>query len=276
MFKFVATAFCATLLVPAMAHAGQCEDSFLKKGNQIGGLRFTAQVSVPDAKPVTALQQFRGIAAGRGYDIIVDESADGSLLIEQPRSGATRPIPIIATAVSEGSAAKVMLEAKLSGGMFAPSDGTRTELCGMLNQIKGGKAGLAAAGKSKSAVNSAAPREVDALVLSQEISAEAEKNAAIIPSRYNGKSFTISGRVDYVIKDGDTYRIAYDIPETTSDLTLKVGKFRYLTQISCLVARGQTAFALSLKKGNRVKMTGTYANFDEFKHVMWFQGCRPV
>lgn len=273
--RLVSVLLPALVLIPGTAFGATCEESFLKKGNPIGGLKFSAQVTVADLAPPTAIRQFRGIAAARGYDIIVDEAEDGSMLIEQPRSGATRPIQMIVTATAEGASSTIKLDAKLSGGMIAPADGTRTEFCGMLNQIKGGKAGLAAAARNKGAVSSAAARVVDALVLSQEISQEAEKNAAIIPSRYQGKSFTISGRVDYVIRDGDSYRIAYDIPETTSDLVIKVGKFRFLTQLSCLVAKGQSAYALSLKKGNGIKLTGKYRAFDEFRHVMWFDGCRP-
>lgn len=263
-------------LVPGLCHAATCEDSFTKKGSPLGGLKFTAESTVADLSPPTAIRQFRGIAAARGYDITVDESEDGSMLIEQPRTGSTRPIPILVTATASGGAATIRLEAKLSGGMFAPAEGVKSELCGMLGQIKGGKAGIAAASRGRNAVSSAGPTVIDALVLSQQVSQEAEKNAAIIPQRYQGKSFTISGTMSYVIRDGDTYRIAYDIPETTSDLVLKVGKFRFLTQISCLVAKGQSAFALSLKKGNRIRLTGTFRDYNEFKHVMWFEGCRPA
>jgi hypothetical protein len=260
------------------AHAATCQDSFVKKGNPLGGLRFTAEVTVADLTPPTAIRQFRGIAAADGYDITVDEAEEGSMLIEQPRSpsGATRPVPIIVSATAIGTALIVKLEAKLPGGMLAPAEGVKTELCKMLNQIKGGKIGLAAANRGKSAVSSAGPTVIEALMLSQQISQEADKNAAIIPSRYTGKSFKIKGTVDYVMRDGDTYRIAYVIPKTTDDLAIRLGSFKLLTQLSCLVAKGQSAFALSLKKGNHVTLTGRFRAYDQFVPVMWFDGCRPA
>ncbi len=270
----------ASLMVfaSASACAATCQDSFVKNGNPLGGLRFTVEVTVADLTPPTAIRQFRGIAAADGYDIIVDEADEGSMLIEQPRSpsGATRPIPIIVSAAAQGTATTVKLEAKMLGGMLAPAEGVKTELCKMLNQIKGGKLGLEAANRSKSAVSSAGPTVIEALMLSQQISQEADKNAAIIPSRYNGKSFTIKGTVDYVTRDGDTYRIAYVIPKSTNDLAIRFGSFKFLTQLSCLVAKGQSAYALTLKKGNHVTLTGRFRAYDQFVPVMWFDGCRPA
>ncbi|MGB8701915.1 MAG: hypothetical protein WCD18_21070 [Thermosynechococcaceae cyanobacterium] len=265
-----------TLVIPSTALGATCEDSFVKKGNPLSGIRFSAEVAVEALTPPTAIYQMRGIAASKGYDIIAEEAEDGSMLIEQPRSGSARPFPIIVTAISEGGAARVKLDAKLPSGMFAGADGAKTELCSMLSAMKGGQAGIDAAALSKGAVVTSGPIEIDALTLSQQISQEADSNAAIIPSRYQGKSYTIKGRVAYVIKDAGTYRIAYDIPETTDDLVLKLGKFRFLTQISCLVAKGQSVYALTLKKGNSIQLTGQYRDYDEFKHVMWFDGCKPT
>jgi hypothetical protein len=218
----------------------------------------------------------RGIATAKGYDIIAEEPEDGSMLIKQPCSGSARPFPIIVSATQEDRASRVKLDAKLPGGMSAGADSAKAELCSMLNEVKGGKAGIEAAERSKGAVATAAPIVIDALVLSQQISQEADSNAAIIPSRYQGKSYTIKGRVAYVTRDTGTYRIAYDIPTTTNDLVLQIGKFRFLTQISCLVAKGQSVYALTLKKGSNIKLTGQYRDFDEFKHVMWFDGCKPA
>jgi hypothetical protein len=100
------------------AQAATCQDSFAKKGNPLGGLRFTAEVTVTDLTPPTAIRQFRGIAASDGYDITVDEAEEGSMLIEQPRSpsGATRPIPIVVSATASGTASTIKLEAKMPGG----------------------------------------------------------------------------------------------------------------------------------------------------------------
>ena len=264
------------LALPSAARAGSCEDSFAQQGNPISGTRFQAQVTIEDLTPPVAIRQLRGIAATRGYDILSEEADDGSMLLEQPRSGAARPFPIIATAQAEQAAAKVKLEAKLPAGMLAGAGGARTELCAMLNAIKGGADGIAAAERSAGAVSTAAPVVIDALVLSQQISQEADTNAASIPSRYQGKTFTIKGRVAQVVKDGGAYRIAYEIPNSTNDLAIRFGKFRFLTQISCLAAKGQGAYALSLRTGQGIRLTGQYKDYDPARHVMWFENCRPA
>jgi predicted RNA-binding protein with TRAM domain len=272
----VLTGVILALAIPSAAFGATCEESFVKKGSPLSGIRFSTEVAVEDLTPPIAISQMRGIAVTKGYTIITEEAEYGSMLIEQPRSGSARPFPIIVTATSEGDASRVKLDAKLPSGMFAGAEGAKTELCSMLSEVQGGPAGIEAAARGKDAVAANAPSVIDALVLSQQISQEAASNAAIIPSRYQGKSYTIKGRVAYVIQDADSYRIAYDIPETTHDLALHLGKFRFLTQISCIVAKGQSAYALSLKKGNSVKLTGQYRDFDEFKHVMWFDGCKPA
>jgi hypothetical protein len=252
-------------VLPSAAGAATCEDSFAQKGNPLSETRFEAELTIDDLTPPVAIRQLRGIAAGRGYDILSEEADDGSLLLEQPRSGSARPFPIIATALAEQAAARVKLEAKLPAGMLAGAGGARTELCAMLNAIKGGPEGIPAAERSAGAVSSAGPVVIDALVLSQQISQEANTNAASIPTRYQGKTFTIKGRVAQVARDGGAYRIDYDIPRSTNDLVLKVGKFRFLTQISCLAGKGQG-----------IRLTGQYEDYDPSRPVMWFENCRPV
>ncbi len=266
----------AAVMLPSTAMGATCEDSFRSQGNPLSGLRFLAEIQVEALAPATAIRQLRGIAAGKGYDILSEEAEDGSMLLEQPRSGTARPFPIIVTAEAVESAARVKLEAKLPSGMLAGANGARTELCSMLNAVKGGSEGIAAAEQSQGAVSKAAPVVIDALVLSQQISQEADTNAASIPSRYQGKIYTIKGRVASVSKDAGTYRIAYDIPNSTNDLALRFGKFRFLTQISCLAAKGQGAYALSLRNGQSIKLTGQFRDYDDARHVMWFDGCRPV
>jgi hypothetical protein len=89
------------LALPLAARAGSCEDSFAQKGNPLSGIRFNAEVTVDELSVPVAIRQLRGIAATRGYDILSEEAEDGSLLLEQPRSGSARPFPIIAPASQE-------------------------------------------------------------------------------------------------------------------------------------------------------------------------------
>lgn len=275
--RFVIAAALAGLVLPGTAYAGQCEDGFVKKGAVIGGLKFTASTTVNDLSPPNAIYQLRGIALGRGYDVLTEEAADGSMLIEQAQTGKTRSFPIIVTAERSGKAALVTLQANLRGGMVTKDEAAKAELCGMLNMLQGGKAGIAAATRGKSAVAAGgAPVKISALGLSQQLSKEKQRNAEAIPLRYKGKSFTIDGPVDYVKKDGDAYRVAFKIPEPYEQVLRLPGQADFKTDISCLMAKGQAAYALTLKPNKMVKLTGSYINYRETPPIMWFGDCRPA
>jgi len=265
------------IALPAAANAGTCEDTFVKKGAVIGGLRFTATVTVPDLAPATAIYQVKGLALSRGYAVLSEEPNEGSMLIEQPQTGKTRSFPVIVSATQAGKIATVSLQANLRGGMITKEDAAKAEMCGLLNQIKGGKAGLAAAAKGRNATGSGGPIvKISALGLSQQLSKEKERNVEAIPLRYKGKTFTIDGQVDYVKKDGDAYRVAFKIMEPYQQAIRLPGQADFKTDISCLMAKGQAAFALTLKPNKNVKLTGTYANYREYPPIMWLSDCRPA
>ncbi|MCZ8171243.1 MAG: hypothetical protein O9272_05840, partial [Brevundimonas sp.] len=174
----------AGLATPSLAHAGQCEDSFAKKGSIISGMRFTATISQPDLPPDVAINQIRGIVAARGYDIIAAEPAAGALLIEQSVTQNTRAFPIEINASSSGGTGTVVMEAKLRAGQSTKAELAMAEMCGVLNQVKGGRAGrLAAAGGANAQTQQASPVAMSAQMFSQQISKDAERNAAAIPQR---------------------------------------------------------------------------------------------
>ncbi|MGC1470497.1 MAG: hypothetical protein WA793_14070, partial [Sphingorhabdus sp.] len=135
----------SALAAPGIARAGTCEDTFTKKGNEIGGIRFVATTTVPDMSPKIAIQQLRGIVAAKGYDIIAEEAEFGSMLIEQPMTGKARAFPIEITATQAAGMGTVVMEAKLRAGMTVKKELAMPEMCSILNQLKGGKAGIAAA-----------------------------------------------------------------------------------------------------------------------------------
>ena len=56
------------------------------------------------------------------------------------------------------------------------------------------------------------PVTMSALAFSHQISKDTERNSAAVPLRYKGRSFTIVGTVDYVIRDGEFYRVAFKVP----------------------------------------------------------------
>lgn len=275
MYRTVLT-IAATLAMPSLAHAGTCEDTFTKSGSPVGGLRFIASTAVAGLTPASAIGQLRGIVLPKGYDILVEEADEGSMLIEQPMTGKARAFPITVTAVQNGGVGTVRLEARLRAGMFVKEAPAMAEMCSLLNPIKGGKAGLAAAAASRNAVaGGAAPVVMNALAFSHQISKDTERNSAAVPLRYKNKRFTITGMVDYVIRDGEYYRVAYKIPNPWEEALRLPNTAPFKTDISCMMAKGQAAYALTLKPNKSIRLTGTWHQFDEFKHIVWLMDCRP-
>jgi hypothetical protein len=270
-YIFALTGFC----LPYAAQA-TCEATFAKGGSPIGGLRFNASVEVPDLTPPSAIGQMRGIAVAKGYDVLVAEAEDGSMLIEQPQTGKARAFPITITATAEGARGTVQMEAKLRAGMLVSSDAAKAEMCSMLNQLKGGKAGLAAASSGMKAVGASAPLAISALAFSHQVSKDTERNAAAVPLRYTGKVFIIDGTVDYVTKDGDAYRVAYKIPHPHEEILRLPNTAPFKTDIMCMMAKGQAAYTLQLKPGKSIKLIGTFDDFNETRHVLWMKDCRPA
>lgn len=273
----VALAPAALLCTAGTANAATCEEAFVKKGNPITGLRFTAAVTVADLPPAVAIGQMRGLVAAKGYDIMADEAEYGSMLIEQPMTGTVRAFPIQITATQTGGIGTVVMEAKLRAGQATKADAAMAEMCGMLNQVKGGKAGALAAKKGATATTvAAAPVKMNSLSFSQQVSKDTERNSAGILTRYKGKQFTIDGLVDYVTKDGKDFRIGYKIPQPYEQAIRLPNQAPFKTDIVCYMAPGQAAFSLQLKPNKSIKLTGTVEDFDEYRHVIWLKDCRPA
>lgn len=272
----LSVALCA-LGAPSLAHAGQCEDSFTKQGSFISGLRFKASVSLPDLPPEVAINQMRGLVAARGYDIIAAEPSAGALLIEQSVSEKARAFPIEINATQSGGVGIVTMEAKLRATMSTKAELAKAELCGVLNQLKGGKAGrLAAAGGARAETQQAAPIAMSAQMFSQQISKDAERNVAAINQRYKNKQFTLSGEVSYINPDGNQLRVAYKILQPHEMAIRLPGMASTLSEVSCLMAAGTSVYTMQLKPGKQVKLTGTFYDYSDIKDVTWFQNCRPA
>jgi hypothetical protein len=274
---FAIGATLAAISLPAAAQAGTCEDTFVKKGNGITGLRFTAMISVPDMPPPVAINQMRGIAAADGFDIIASEPEAGALLLEQGRSSKTRAFPIEVNASQANGVGTVVMEAKLPAAMGGKSEDFKGYMCAMLAKLKGGKAGrLAAASGAQAITQQAAPVALSAQEFSQQISKDAERNSAVVGTRYANKKFTLSGTVDYVIKDGQVNRVAYKILQPHQLAIRLPNMARSLWNVSCLMGPGTSVYTLQLKPGKSVKLTGTFHQFDEFRGVVWFKDCTPA
>jgi hypothetical protein len=275
--RHLALAAFVAMAMPSVVNAATCEESFVKKGSPISGVKFTATVTVPDLTPVSAIQQLRGIVAGKGYDIMADEAEFGSMLIEQPQTGKARAFPIQITATNEAKVGTVQMQASLRAGMIVKEAPAMEEMCGMLNQLKGGKAGLALAAKGKNAQTvQAAPLAISALALSHQVSKDTQRNPAGVLTRYKGKSYTIDGTVSYVTKDGDKFRIGYDVPNPWEEAIRLPNIAPFKTDIVCYMAPGQAAYSLQLKPRKSIKLTGIVEDFDEYKHIIWLKDCRPA
>ena len=247
----------------AAALAAGCEESFSKAGNPLTGTKYSAFVTVPALAVADAVAQLHGIAVQRKLDILSEDPA-GSMLLEQRESMRHRAIPYVVSVTDEAGAARISLMVKLDKGALAKTGSVRDEICAILSEVKGGDDGKAAAAAGGEATAQQAVRKVDAFLLSLEITRQANASAESIPLRYKGRAFTVTGRVKYVIKDGGVYRVAYDLPGTSKH-----------TAISCLMQPSQSAWAVALREGEKVKLTGTFANYDQFVRVMWLQECRP-
>lgn len=273
---YAGAAALAAATLPSAAHAGTCEDTFIKKGNGITGLRFIAMTSVPDMAVDVAINQLRGIVAKRGYDIIAVEPQAGGMLIEQSQTGNSRAFPIEINATVANGAGTVQMEAKLRAGQFVKADPAKTEMCAILAELKGGKAGkLAAASGAKAITQQAAPIPLSAQEFSQQISKDAERNSLAIAQRYVGKKYTLNGTVAYVTRDGQYNRVAFKILQPHEMVIRLPNMAKSLWNVSCLMGQGTSIYAMQLKPGKSIKLTGTFHEFAEDRSVVWFKDCVP-
>lgn len=258
------------------AGAGGCEESFKKSGNPLTGAKYDASVTVPDLSVAAAVAQVHGIAIARKLDILSEDAANGAMLLEDPESTWKRAIPYVVGVTAEGSAARVQMTLKLNKGVFAKAETVQARVCSLLNELTGGKAGEDAASRAADAAAVREARKVDAVTLSRELARQTAESAESIPLRHKGRSYTLSGRVAYVIKNGDAYRVAFDIPEPRNAIDLPGMKgVHFKIDISCLMAPRHAAWAVALREGEKVKITGEYYDYDQFKKVMWLKDCRP-
>lgn len=258
-------------LFATLAMAAGCEERFSKSGNPMTGSKYTSSLMVPGLSVSAAIAQIHGIAVAKNMDILTEDAPNGNMLLEDRASTFRRAIPYVVSVAAEGDAANIQLMVKLDKGVFAKAEDVKKGICAILAEVKGGEEGKAAAARGAEAVSVTGPRKVDAHMLSMELAHQTKESAESVPLRYKGKSFTISGRVQYVIKDGDGYRVAYDIPKPKPGLFAPPFKI----DISCLMAPSHTAWAIALREGEKIKLTGTYYDFDQFRKVMWLDGCKP-
>ncbi|MGH8080317.1 MAG: hypothetical protein ACREP7_07060 [Lysobacter sp.] len=252
------------LLSPMSAMAGQCEDSFSKEGNILTGAKYTASVTVPGLSQSSAIGQMRNIAIAKKMSILDESPENGSLLIGSDPNVINRGLELLVTATPES---KVSIVMKTRQGQAGNAAGVKSEFCGMLNQLKPGKAAPTRATSSAT--------EINAVKLADQIENQALDNVALIDARNKGKSYRVTGYYYRTETENGQINVYYDINPSLLPGFVR-GKTKLApTRIVCRMASDQRGYALTLSKGDKLDMTGTYAEYITNKRNFVIGGCRP-
>lgn len=264
----------ALLPLSAAAFADECEANFRKSGNPLVTTTYSSAVTVPDLGTRDALAQMRGIMVAEKMDVLAEDADGGTLLVEQRQTGTTRPIPTTIAVSEVASGTRIEMSVKMDRGVFSKVDQIKPYMCGLLAKAKGGKAGVAAARKGAGAVNAEATGKQDVFMFSRMIAGEANKNAIAVNARHKGRKYTLSGRIETLMEDGEDYNLIFDIPEI-SEMAIKPLPFdaQFKVSVSCLFKPDQLTTVLALREGQRVVLTGTVLKYDNFRKVVWLENC---
>ena len=278
----------ASLALAALAlqaQAGPCDDSFQAVGDPRNGLFFSASLTVPDLTPASGLAQLRGLAKAAGYEPGSElvQGGEGELSFVQ---SSNRPPLVIRASIAGGGT--VTLGLKLAQGQKARPEDVRAEFCGMLGQLRGGKAGEAlAAAAGAGAANAVV--DVRAEALSEEVgndiqstlkpvatkgnfsrwligtgptATDADFNAAFGPLRakYIGRKYRIDGQVYTATRNTVTgdMEVNYLVTRTRGLLGIRQeSRYNNLNfQVSCVLAKDQAKLFATLANGDFVKLSG--------------------
>jgi len=272
MPKLLAALALLSLSVPALA--GECEANFKKSGNPIVMTTYSSAVTVPNLATRDALAQMRGIMVAEKMDVMAEDADGGTLLVEQRQTGSTRPIPTTITVSEVQSGTRIEMAVRMERGVFSKVDQIQPYMCGLFAKVKGGKEGLAAARKGAGATNNEATANQDVFMFSRMIANEANKNAIAVNSRHRGRKYTLTGRIETLMEDGEDYNLIFDIPEI-SEMVLKPlphdAQFKVL--VSCLFRPNQLTTVLALREGQKVTLTGSVYKYDSTRRVIWLENC---
>lgn len=261
----------AALLVLAAAGpawAASCEDGFQKKGNPLTGTTYTAAVSLPGLGVESAIAQMRGLAIQKKMDVLSEDPAGGSLLIEERENFAHRPIPVVISARSEGGEGRVEMRVKTNPGAFASSDSMKKEMCGMLGQLQSGKAGDELAAKGRAADAAGEVMEIDAFLLAAQVERQGSESPAALEARFKGKTLRIKGRADSgAVTAGDgTQRLGFDVADPGNRYNHR--------RVICIMARDQAAYAMTVREHEKMTLTGRFMKYEIVGPEFWLQDCR--
>ena len=266
----------ALVLLPfaAPALAGECEANFKKSGNPIVMTSYSSAVTVPNLSTRDALAQMRGIMVAEKMDVMAEDADGGTLLVEQRQDKAARPIPTTITVSEVASGTRIEMAIKMERGVFSKVEQIQPYMCGLFAKVKGGKEGVAAAKKGAGAANNEATGNQDVFMFSRMIAGEANKNAIAVNARHKGRKYTLTGRIETLMEDGEDYNLIFDIPEI-SEMALKPLPFdaQFKVSVSCLFRPNQLTTVLAMREGQKVTLTGTVYKYDNFRKVIWLENC---
>lgn len=264
----------ALLPFAAPALAGECEANFKKSGNPIVMTSYSSAVTVPNLSTRDALAQMRGIMVAEKMDVMAEDADGGTLLVEQRQDKAARPIPTTITVSEVASGTRIEMAIKMERGVFSKVEQIQPYMCGLFAKVKGGKEGVAAAKKGAAATNNEATGNQDVFMFSRMIAGEANKNAIAVNARHKGRKYTLTGRIETLMEDGEDYNLIFDIPEI-SEMTLKPLPFdaQFKVSVSCLFRPNQLTTVLAMREGQKVTLTGTVYKYDNFRKVIWLENC---
>ena len=264
----------ALLSLSAPALAGECEANFRKSGNPIVMTTYSSAVTVPNLSPRDALAQMRGIMVAEKMDVMAEDADGGTLLVEQRQDGSKRPIPTTISVSDVASGTRIEMAVKMERGVFSKVEQIKPYMCGLLARVKGGKEGMAAAKKGAGATNSEATGNQDVFMFSRMIAGEANKNAIAVNARHKGRKYTLTGRIETLMEDGEDYNLIFDIPEI-GEMVLKPlpHDAQFKVGVSCLFKPDQLTTVLALREGQKVTLAGTVLKYDNFRKVIWLENC---
>lgn len=288
---------CVTLLalpvlaLPALAHAGTCEQDFKAVGDPRNGMAFVASVTMPGLSISSALGQLQKYAADEGMEV-----GSESIVGDNGEVFFTRTKDVKTPIVYHGqanAAGQVGLSVKLARGQQMQTDDVRNDFCGVLNALKLGAEGesVAAAARAQSGtgrvIDGEAPklsadigRDVkktmagvnskgalgNVMIGSTNYATEGERKEAFAPIRakYLGRNYRIDGQIYTISKNqfSGEMEIAYLVTQTRGLLGVRQSSTYNSNNftIACTLAPDQAMLFSTLSEGDWVKLEGAVSD----------------
>lgn len=267
----------ALLLSIDCAAASECEGAFSKSGSPFSGTSYNSRITVGDLSAQDALGQMRGILVAEKMDVITEDVDGGILLVEQRATATARAIPTTVSVSARDAAAVVDMTVKIDKGVLAKQEDIKRYMCGLLAKLQGGDVGRLASAQGAQAKNAAFAATMDAFMFSMDIANESKANAVAVNARHKGRSYTLSGKIDYIQEDGEDYNVSFEIPDMRDRVLSSLpGQADFRVGVACLFRPNQLATVLTLRDKQRVTFAGTFYRYDDFKKMVWLEHCKQV